>query len=75
MEKTGYRLSEKDYLGEDFANHMDVYLKVLRSNKDNIVNGFGKRSYDEAEKGILAWLKAARENKVGRGLWIAKKVC
>jgi SAM-dependent methyltransferase len=73
IEKTGYKLTEEEELGDDFAKHMDVYVKILQDNKENIEKGFGAELYLEAEKGVLAWHKAAHEKKVSRGLWIAKK--
>ena len=69
----GYHLLEKEDLGDDFAKHMDIYVGILQQNKENIEKGFGADLYQAAEKGVLAWRKAAQENKVSRGLWIAKK--
>jgi SAM-dependent methyltransferase len=73
IKHTGYKLIENQDLGEDFAKHMDLYIKILQDNKKNIENGFGIDLYNMAEKGIIAWQKAAHERKVSRGLWIAKK--
>ena len=73
VKKTGYKLVEKKEFQEDFANHMDIYLDILQQNKANIEAGFGPELYVEAEKGVLAWHKAAHEKKVSRGQWIAKK--
>jgi len=73
IEDTGYKLIEKEDLGEDFANHMDIYVGILQDNKENIEKGFGPELYEAAEKGVLAWHKAAHEKKVSRGLWLAKK--
>lgn len=73
IENTGYKLIEKEDLGEDFAKHMDIYVSILQDNKENIEKGFGLELYEAAEKGVLAWHKAAHEKKVSRGLWIAKK--
>jgi len=69
----GYHITEKEDLQEDFAKYMDIYVDTLKNNKDNIIVGFGAELYNEAEKGVLAWQKAAQDKKVGRGLWIAKK--
>ncbi|MGZ4941662.1 MAG: class I SAM-dependent methyltransferase [Halobacteriota archaeon] len=69
----GLILKEQEDLSVDFAQHMDQYLGTLKKNKGNIIEGFGNDLYNEAEKGIIAWNKAAREKKVGRGLWIATK--
>lgn len=74
IEDSGLRLMEKNDLGDDFANHMDSYVLTLQKNKENISEGFGEELYFEAEKGVLAWRKAAHNKWVSRGLWIAKKV-
>ena len=73
IENTGYNLIEKEDLGDDFAKHMDIYVGILQDNKENIEKGFGSDLYLAAEKGVLAWHKAAHDKKVSRGLWIAKK--
>jgi hypothetical protein len=52
---------------------MDDYLNILENNKENIVRAFGDELYEEAEKGVLAWNKAAHKKWVSRGRWIAKK--
>jgi hypothetical protein len=69
----GLKLKEQEDLSVDFAQNMDQYLVTLTKNKGNIIAGFGNDLYNEAEKGIIAWNKAAHEKKVGRGLWIATK--
>jgi sarcosine/dimethylglycine N-methyltransferase len=69
----GFKLAEKEYLGKDFAAHVDIYVGKLQAAKQAVTRGFGADAYKEAEKGLLAWQKAAKEDKVGRGLWIAKK--
>lgn len=73
IKKVGMKLTEKNDLGDDFANHMDVYISILQKNKENIISGFGEELYGEAEKGVLAWQKATHNKWVSRGLWIAKK--
>lgn len=73
LEKTGYNLVEKEDLQEDFAKHMEIYKGILQGAKADIEAGFGAELYFEAEKGVLAWHKAAHEKQVSRGLWIAKK--
>ncbi len=67
------KLKEKEDLSFEFAQNLDQYLVTLQENKENIIASFGIDLYIEAEKGIIAWNKAAHEKKVGRGLWIAKK--
>ena len=73
IKKNNLKLIEKEELGEDFAKHMDIYVKILQDNSENIEKGFGLELYIEAEKGVLAWQKAAHQKKVSLGLWIAKK--
>ena len=73
IQKVGMNLTERSDLSDDFANHMDVYVSILLKNKENIISGFGEELYGEAEKGVLAWQKAAHNKWVSRGLWIAKK--
>ena len=69
----GLTLKEREDLSPDFAGHLDRYLVTLKQHKEDITASFGDELYDQAEKGIVAWAKAAREQKVGRGLWIATK--
>jgi len=73
IEDVGMKLEEKEDLGDNFANHMDIYISILKKNKENIIEGFGEELYNEAEKGVLAWQNAAYNKWVSRGLWIAKK--
>ncbi len=70
---SGYKVNEKTYYGREFSVHVDGYVKKLRDAKQSISNGFGPGAYEEAERGLLAWQKAARDDKVGLGLWIARK--
>lgn len=73
IENVRMNLKEKEDLGEDFANHMDIYVSTLQKNKEKIITGFGEELYYEAEKGVLAWQRATHNKWVSRGLWIAKK--
>lgn len=73
IQETGYILRAKKSFQEDFANHLDHYFDKLKKNKSTIIESFGKKLYQEAENGILAWRKAAHEKKVSRGMWIADK--
>src|SRR5271157_213189 len=73
VEKTGYKVMQKDYMGGKFAEKMDEYVGILQSQKENIVDGFGDELYEQAEKGILGWQRAAHDDKVSVGMWIAKK--
>jgi ubiquinone/menaquinone biosynthesis C-methylase UbiE len=67
------QLKEKEDLGDQFAMYMDHYLKILKNNKDNIIQSFGTELYAEAEKGVTAWNEAAHKKWVSRGRWIAEK--
>ena len=73
IEGQGLEIIETDDLSDDFANHVDIYVGILKENRQNIIDGFGDDMYEYAEGGLLAWQKAAHEKKVGRGLFIAKK--
>jgi SAM-dependent methyltransferase len=74
LQDCGMKIDEMEDLSEDFANHMDIYLSILKMNKDTIIKEYGENLYSEAEKGVSNWQKAAHKKWVGRGLWIAKKL-
>ena len=74
IHNAGMKLDEKQDLGDDFASHMDEYIAKLQVAKQDIISGFGEELYYEAEKGVLAWQKAAHERWISRGLWKAKKL-
>ncbi len=71
--KTGFKLVENVDQGNEFKSHLDAYVKTLEASKLAFTRDFGAEAYNETEKGLLAWQKAANEDKVGLGLWIAKK--
>ncbi|MDY6964731.1 MAG: methyltransferase domain-containing protein [Halobacteriota archaeon] len=73
IEGEGFDIIETDDLSDDFARHVDIYVRILKENQQNIIDGFGEELYKFAEGGLLTWQKAAHEKKVGRGLFIAKK--
>ncbi len=74
LEKTGFKLEEKEDLSSDFANHCHIYQDLLREElKDRIVENYGSELFEAADSGLDMWVKAADEGKVGRGRWIAKK--
>ena len=73
IQSKGLNNIEHDDLGPDFARYMDVYLNILRENAKPIIDNFGESLYLEAEKGVVAWNQAAKENWVSRGFWIAEK--
>ena len=74
LEKNQCKIIEIEDLKEDFAIHMDHYLKKVHELKETIVKEFGEEMYSAAEAGVQAWKKAADEEKVSRGLWIAEKL-
>lgn len=73
LTETRFEVLKKEDHNSLFASHMDKYVQILKENKENIEQGFGADLYLEAEKGVMAWQKAVHDNKVSRGLWIAKK--
>ncbi len=73
IKAAGLKLVEKGYLRKEFGKYMDIYMSIFHENKQNIISSFSEELYSEAEKGLLAWQKAVHEDKVGLGLWIAKK--
>ena len=50
-----------------------IPTKILQNNQEDIISGFGDELHLEAEKGVLAWQKAAHNKWVSRGIWIANK--
>ncbi|MFW9949454.1 MAG: class I SAM-dependent methyltransferase [Candidatus Thorarchaeota archaeon] len=74
IKSVGMKIKQKADLGDDFADHMDIYVSTLKKNKEIIIAGFGEGLYAEAEKGLLAWQEAAHNKWVSRGLWIATKL-
>ncbi|MFX1255775.1 MAG: class I SAM-dependent methyltransferase [Promethearchaeota archaeon] len=74
LEQNNCKIIEIEDLQEDFAIHMHQYFDKLLSLKDDIIKGFGEELYQVAENGVKAWVKAADEGKVSRGLFIAEKL-
>ncbi|MHA2304191.1 MAG: class I SAM-dependent methyltransferase [Candidatus Hodarchaeales archaeon] len=74
LEKNNCRVLEVEDLQEDFTRHLHIYLEKVHSLKENIITEFGEELYQVAESGVKAWVKAADERKVSRGLWIAEKL-
>ncbi len=69
----GYTVTDSEYLGQDFAEHIDRYVGKLQAARPAITEGLGAEAYAGAEAGLLAWQAAAHGDKVGRGLWVAHK--
>jgi ubiquinone/menaquinone biosynthesis C-methylase UbiE len=73
IKSKGMKVIEVVNFNKLFADNMDNYRQILQNAKAQIVQGFGAELYVAAEKGILAWQRAVHEEKMGLGLWIAKK--
>jgi sarcosine/dimethylglycine N-methyltransferase len=71
--KTGFKLVENIDQGKEFTEHLDTYVSTVHASKQVIISKFGIDAYSTTEKGLLRWQKAAKENQVSLGLWIAKK--
>lgn len=74
LEKNNCEILEVEDLQADFTSHLKQYLDQVRNLREDIINGFGEELYQVAETGVAAWAKAAEEQKVSRGLWIAQKL-
>jgi sarcosine/dimethylglycine N-methyltransferase len=73
LTRNSCKIIEVEDLQDDFAKHMIIYQKKLVSMKAEIVNNFSPELFENALNGVNAWVKAAGEGKVSRGLWIAEK--
>lgn len=71
--KNSCKVIEVEDLQDDFAKHMVLYKEKLVAMKSDIVKNFNLKLFEVALKGVNAWVKAASERKVSRGLWIAEK--
>ena len=71
--KNSCKVIEVEDLQDDFAKHMALYKEKLVAMKSDIVKNFNLELFEVALKGVNAWVKAASEGKVSRGLWIAEK--
>lgn len=74
LEINGCKLIEAEDLQNDFASHLKFYLKKIDDLKDTILKMFGEEMYNITRTGVKGWAQAAKEGKVSRGLWIAKKL-
>ena len=74
LKKTGFKVTEKEDLSEDFARHCHIYQEILRDKlKDGIVRQYGIEMFEKADEGLGIWVKAADEGKAGRGRLIGRK--
>ena len=74
LENNKCELLEVENLQDDFSSHMQMYYEKIQEMKDVVIQEFGEELYNIAEKGVEAWRDAAKQGKVTRGLWIAKKL-
>jgi SAM-dependent methyltransferase len=74
LEKNGWEVTADEDLSRDFAVQFTRYHGVIRGElRPEIIRRFGEEFCGAVEEGIALWEKAAREETVGRGLWVAKK--
>jgi|UniRef100_A0A7C3UPT9 ubiquinone/menaquinone biosynthesis C-methylase UbiE len=74
LRKNGFKVLEALDQTEEFARCFEEYYqKVTTELRPAIEENFGPDLYKFAENLVTIWLKAAREHKVGRGLFIGQK--
>ena len=73
-ESAGLTIVEKEDLSPDFAEHIQMYLDMVRNKfKPAIVDNYGQEMFVAVEGGITLWRDASAAGKVGRGRLIARK--
>jgi ubiquinone/menaquinone biosynthesis C-methylase UbiE len=73
-EAAGLEIVEKRDLTPDFAEHVQMYLDILRDQlKPGIIDAYGQEMYDAVERGLVLWRDASAAGKVGRGRIVARK--
>ena len=74
LARHGWEVTRYENLDLEFALSLGRYLELVKGDlRLAIIERFGQEMYTVAEQGITGWEKAARERKVGRGQWIARK--
>jgi SAM-dependent methyltransferase len=74
LARHGWEVTLYEDLNRAFALSLGSYLDLVRGDlRPAIIGRFGEEMYTATEQGIAAWERAAREGKVGRGRWIARK--
>lgn len=74
LEENGWHTTRTVDLGDDFARQLSRYAVDIRGDlRREIVRRFGEAFYVAVDEGVDSWERAAREGKVGRGLWVATK--
>lgn len=74
LRDTGFKIIEKEDLSKDFTKHCQIYKTMLRKDlKDSIIKNYNQEMFEAADSGLSLWVKAANENKVGRGRIIGQK--
>jgi SAM-dependent methyltransferase len=74
LKQNGFKVLEALDQTEEYAKCFDEYYdKVHVELKPTILENFGQDLFDFASNLVTIWRKAAKEHKVGRGLFIAQK--
>lgn len=75
LEENGWEVTADMDMSRDFSLEFTRYLALIRGElRPEITRRFGGEFYGVVENGIACWEKASREGKVGRGLWVGKKI-
>jgi ubiquinone/menaquinone biosynthesis C-methylase UbiE len=74
LAREGFQEIDREDLSDDFSRHMHLYRQQLQGElKETIIKEFGLEVFSEALRGLDLWVKAADEEKVGRGRLMAQK--
>lgn len=74
LQRHGFAVMVREDLSDDFAAHLHRYQDALANElKGRIVELFGRETFQEMERGISLWVRAADEGKVGRSRILAGK--
>ena len=74
LKKLGFTVLETEDLSRDFAEHCHMYHDLLTNKlKGDVIARYGPELYQAASGGLQQWVRAADDQKVGRGLVIARK--
>ena len=73
-EESGLEVTRYVDLSDDFARQLSRYAEDIRGDlRREIIRRFGEEFFTAIDEGIGSWEVYAREGKVGRGLWVARK--
>lgn len=74
LARHGWEVTLYENLDREFARSLERYRDLVMGDlRPAIIERFGEEMYAATEQGIAGWERAAREGKVGRGRWIARK--